>query len=1119
MIRDSRFENRNSSIPSSDSRFPSHSIYTGSFVSLEIRWMEVVAELQQGSSLREINVLVGSNILASYLKRRLAGKGRTVANVRFHTFLDLAGRLAAAREDAAEKPPARPRLSRIGASILLEYLLASGTPEVFEALKLYRGFRDTVVETFRDLRDAGVDPEELDHAVEKREKTPGRRPHLLALAELYRRFRALAGHFYDEDDDFRAAVANVSEPGLLKGYSPLLVYGIYDATGQQSRLLSALKQSLELIYFIPFVDETISSFARPFLRIREEELGTKSVSLPSRPPVHGLDHLGSRGFGLSRIAANGTPLRDDGSFTVVSVPGESRAAAEIVREIFRAVRDGTISGFHEAAVILRHPETDIPIMTEILRLHGIPYFIHGGGRFSERPLAKAVMALSALESSSFSRESVLNAMELVSASLPETSAEEWDVQSWRVLTNDPRFLAGLRSWEAGTEALVGRAQREFADARARSDNMADDVAESGAPSIKTARQRLESTGRLRAAWRHLRHAATDWPAELPWQDWAHYLEQRFEKILGASEDWSIFSSVLDEIGNLQAIERFETGASRFKRRGDVSSDRLRSALLESISSLSYPAGRFEQSGVNLLSTSAARGLRFPLVLIPGLDEGRFPGRLRQDPLLLDSERLWMEYLPLKSARADEERLLFDMAARSAAKRLVLLSSRLDESSDRERIPSQFFLTAAAAIQGSSVTIRDLQQGAIPGFRSVSLDNPAPSIDEVPINEGEIRLRLVTADRGSASRVLRALSMQDPVRLRRPLAYDRARWSATLTGYDGRITDSLLLERIKQKAGVAAGQVSASRIEEYAKCPYYFFLKRILGLEAWEEQGKTEGMDPLERGLGIHSILESFLGKFSGEISSDASRERLLHMLELLACDELEKRRPGGMPDLLWEVERDALVAMLKNWLVFEQNRASDGLHAHELEKPFGEFSPEETCRAFRMTAGKHTFDFRGRIDRIDMSTDGKRARVIDYKTGILPAAMAGKNRTPLMAGERIQLAIYRGALSVLEEFKDVETADGEYLHLQPKDGQIKPCAFTDEELEEALGKLPDILEILAEGIEGGVFFARTSGRIRPAGHCEYCEYLQVCGKDRMQREARKENDPAVRNFLRILEVQ
>jgi hypothetical protein len=42
--------------------------------------------------------------------------------------------------------------------------------------------------------------------------------------------------------------------------------------------------------------------------------------------------------------------------------------------------------------------------------------------------------------------------------------------------------------------------------------------------------------------------------------------------------------------------------------------------------------------------------------------------------------------------------------------------------------------------------------------------------------------------------------------------------------------------------------------------------------------------------------------------------------------------------------------------------------------------------------------------------------------------------------------------------------------------------------------------------------------VRPGGHCDYCEYLAICGKDRVQREERKANDPRVRNFMRITEI-
>jgi ATP-dependent helicase/nuclease subunit B len=1096
-----------------ESRIPNHSIYTGSFAELEVRWTEVIAELQQGDPLREINVLIGSNILAAYLKRRLAENGRTAANIRFHTFLDLANRLAAAAGSTPKKPP----LSRLGACIILENILSTHSPPVYASLSSYRGFRDAVLDTFRDLRDAGFGAQELDLAIRGGNRTQDRPAQLMGLADLYRRFREQASLFHDADDDFRAAIRNVSESKVSLNPPRLLVYGIYDATGQQSRLLAALKSHLEMIYFIPFVDEAVSDFARPFLETRTNELEVNPVPLKTLPPGNSLSHLAARGFGFLRDSDSKQELRADGTFALISAPGESREAIEIVREIFRSAHDGTISGFHQAAVILRQPENDIPILTEAFRLHNLPYFIHGGGRFAERPLSRAIVALSGLESNSFSREAILTAMELVTASLPEVSASTWDVQSWRAMTNDSRFLSGLQSWDAGTQALVEQATREMDVAEKYPDEAEETEPDAGVPSIRMARRRLESARLLREAWKLLRYAAADWPAGMSWWDWARFLEQHLEQMLGTSKDWPLFTAVLDELGLLQTPEGFQIPDSKLRNDNLVSSDRLRSALLESMSGLAYPMGHFQRSGVNLLSTSAARGLRFPLVIIPGLDEGRFPAKLRQDPLLLDSERLGMKNLPLKSKRMEEEKLLFDMAARSAEKRLVLMTSRLDESSDREKIPSQYYLRAAASIRGGVVSMRDLTQGYIPGFRSISLDNPAPKPDDIAVDEGEIRLRLITSDQVSARTALQTLAQLEPARLEKPMAYDNARWLKKLTGFDGLISDPALRQWASRKTGPSAGQFSASRIEEYAKCPYFFFLKRAMDLEAWKEQGKVEGMDPLDRGLVVHVILEAFLKQFGGESFHATSNERLQQMLEQQAFRYIEGARPGGMPDLLWEIERDALITMLRNWLVFERKRGDAEMRVNRLEQPFGEIASKEKHPAFRLQAGEHVFDFRGRIDRIDISRDGRRARVIDYKTGTVPETMARRTRTPLMSGERIQIIVYRGALSVLNGFENLMSIEGEYLHLQPRDGRIVPCSFSDEELQEASRRLPHILEIIGDGIESGVFFARTRGTIRPAGHCEFCDYLTVCGKDRIRREERKGNDSAVRKFVQILE--
>lgn len=1073
-----------------------HRILTGPFSALEERLVGTIAELQRQDPLAPVPVLVGSNLLAAYLRKCIAERGAGAANVRFYTFVDLARRLA-------RRPVGGAALTELAAARIVEDLLAQHTPAVFRRAAGFAGFRAALLATFRDLRDAGVGPDLLDQslaALLRRE--PERGDHLRGLADLFRRYREAAAGFHDAGEDFRLAVAGAHDAPRILQSGRLLVYGIYDVTGQQSDLLDALARALEITLFVPYADDSASRFAAPFLKGKAAVLRAEPMRLPAPPGPQSLSALAGRIF--SPADCWDGPLPDDGSFVLLSVPGDSRAAVEIVREIVRAVRDGVIRGFYEAAVVVRHPEEDIPLLREALRSRGIPCYLHGGSSLAARPLARAVLAILALETEGFARQAVLAALESIGAALPEAEADRWQAEEWRALTNDYRFLAGADAWEGGTRALLDEARRDVLEAEKHTASLGDTDPDDRRLPVEDARRRLGSARMLRAGWEALRNAAAGWPPSLPWSGWTRLLAERLQPLLGASEDWSRFSMALDDIAALEPVH----GAQPIAR------SRALAALEESLASLTRPEGRFLRDGVNLLSTAAARGLRFPLVIVPGLEEGKFPARLRQDPLLLDRERERIgrpPRLPLKSLRADEERLLFDMAVRAATKRLVLVTSRLDEGSDRERIPSDFFLRAAAAARGSPVGLPELAEGRIPGFRSVCLENLVPAPNLPAVDRGEIRLRLITADRALSGTVLESLALEEPQRLRGPLAFDRARWQQRLTVYDGRIVRPDLLAWLRSKVGPAAVQFSAARIEEYAKCPYLFYLRRAFGLAAWEEAEPAEALDPLERGSALHRILEIFIaGLAGGDLGSPA--DELWPLLQAGARAELDKIRPPGFPDLLWEVERDSLLCLLRRWLDFEGQRSGRGFFPACLERPFGKMGTPADAPPYTVRAGRHTFRLRGRIDRLDLSRDGRRARVIDYKIGRLPQAVERSKQSLLMAGERVQLAVYRGALSVLPESAGAVDVEGEYLHLQPADGSVKAQTFTGEDLQRARERLERMLEIIGDLIEEGVFPARSRGSVYPYGHCSYCDYLMICGKDRTRREERKSDDPDVRRF-------
>ena len=1090
-----------------------HRIFTGPFDALESAFIEDVRDLQSGDSLARVNVLVGSNILASYLKKCIAATGRGAANLRFYTFLDLALRLGHPVGPSEEKP----RLPGLGAPLILESILAAGAPAVFRNVSGYAGFRDALLGTFRDLRDAGVDPEMLDRSLlASRAIAPDRRQHLEGVTWLYRRFREKARSFREVDDDFRDALGNTLQAAGTLGTRRLLIYGIYDVTGQQADLLSGLKDHLELHYFIPFINENVSAFALRFLNSRANELTVTPERLEVASSNADLSRLCGHDCGFRAAVSpgpnSGIRAAGDGSICLVSAPGDSRVALEIVREIVRALAGGTIASFRDTAVVLRHPEDDLPVIIEALRLRGIPYYIHGGMPFEERPLSQAVLAVAELAPGNFAREAILGAMELIAASLPQEDARAWEVSEWRALTNDARFLAGLDSWDKATSGLVAGLERDVEQAAAGASFAQEESDEPRRP-LSVVQKQLESARGLRAGWVTIRCAAADWPAAATWPEWARFLEERLAPLLGTSRDWTPFVQILDQICGLGQVNA-RTGSDPGVPRG-----RLCSALAEGMRTLASPAGRFLRSGVNLLSVSAARGLRFPLVLVPDLEEARFPARLRQDPLLLDEERARIgsgDRVPLRKLRMDEERLLFDMAVRSAEKRLVLLTSRLDESSDRERIPSDFFMRAASVLAGRPVTLRDLNEEAIPGYRSVSLEDPAPKPGLPAVDRTEIRLRLVRGAPGPRQAVLEVLARIEPDLFKRQLTYDHARWQARLSEYDGLISDRRLLDHIRAEFGPGAGPYSTGRIEEYAKCPYLFYQRRIMQLALWEEPEAAEALGPLERGDAMHQVLESFVKGLAGEgFAGGSSQDRRASLLEI-ATRTLEKARPAGIPDLLWEIERDRLLSLLEKWLQYELGRSEDGFVPSAAELPFGPFKHGGDSPGLVVEAGRHRFELRGLIDRIDVSADETRARVIDYKAGKLPESM--KRGTALLAGERIQLPVYRAALSRIGGFEKLEIIEGEFLHLQPSDGRIVPRPFSAPELEAACRRLPAVLEVVGDGIEEGVFFARTSGMLHGGWQCNRCDYVRICGKDRQQKEERKAEDPHVLRFNRIQEI-
>ncbi len=706
---------------------PGHTLYVGDFAALEVRFLDEIRSLKTADPLRPVDVLVGSNLLGVYLRRRAAEAFGGIANLRFLTFLDLA------RERLREPDPRSP-LPPLGEALLARRAILD-TPEgdVFDVLRGRPSTATLLVRTAADLRGAGIAASRLVELLPAASRTPDRAEFLRKVAAVLARFEELRSDFSDPDSLLDRAATSTVPPRP----DPLLVYGLYDLGGVREALLSAVAAGRPVDAFVPVDGEA-------------EETGD------GIPPVRAV--LFSRILGAVPRALPRTAVEN--RVTVVVAPSEHSEAREVVREILRAVDEGV--PLHRIAVLVRDPARQEPALVAELSLRRIPFFRPAGAGFSRTPIARAATGLVELPSSGFAPDALLSLVDV---------------------------LEGLALVAPGTRARVARALVELRakenwedlkrrlDARLGRAAPAEPAEAEGRLSRRDAKVRLD----LEALRSVVDLLSPVLPSTAPtsWSAWAGRIAASGDALLGhlaSAGEIAMAAARLDE------LEAVDPAAS-------VDASDLLPLLTEALEETPVRQGRFERDGVSLLTHVSARGLLFDVVLVPGLVEQSFPRAGRPDPLLFDDERKAVAakakvFLAPRTGRrhAREERFLFQLALGAARHRLVLLAARREAATDRPRLLSPFLLDLLEKRAGCAVSeasLSDPVTAAALGVRWIRLGRPATS--EPPV-DGDEALRRALA---RAPRLASALPPGlEP--LARSLRRGQARAQARFTEYEGRL---------------------------------------------------------------------------------------------------------------------------------------------------------------------------------------------------------------------------------------------------------------------------------------------------------------------------------------------
>jgi ATP-dependent helicase/DNAse subunit B len=298
-------------------------------------------------------------------------------------------------------------------------------------------------------------------------------------------------------------------------------------------------------------------------------------------------------------------------------------------------------------------------------------------------------------------------------------------------------------------------------------------------------------------------------------------------------------------------------------------------------------------------------------------------------------------------------------------------------------------------------------------------------------------------------------------------------------------------------------MSPTRLETWAACGYRYFLANLLELSERDEPERILDLSPLDRGSGVHWVLERFLREVIDQGAPEPDqrwtaqhRARLRELAEEVFA-ELEARGRTGRP-VKWRLDKAEVLAMLDEFLTEDDEyRAGTRSRPVRVELPFGLAGADPVVLTLPDGRALH---FRGIADRVDLGDDG-RARVIDYKTGRAKRYADLADGDPVKGGQTLQLGLY--AEAALQHLGAAE-ASAAYWIIDARDGyQRIGYDWTPANKQRFL----DVASAIVEGIEGGVFPAVPGDWDTwrgTHGNCAYCEFDSLCSRDRGEQSEAKE---------------
>ena len=526
-------------------------------------------------------------------------------------------------------------------------------------------------------------------------------------------------------------------------------------------------------------------------------------------------------------------------------------------------------------------------------------------------------------------------------------------------------------------------------------------------------------------------------------------------------------------------------------------------------------------GVFVAPISSAVGMSFDAVWLVGMIEGQAPPAFRSDPLI--PEAAW-QAAGGKSRLAQsiaEERYAY-LSVVASVPRCALSYPVGGASSQRAAHPSRWFLEQASVLEGYVVNSGDLPKLRGRPWLSVSEseEQAMQSVDSALLaDRHDYDLNRLLQWRRDGRKVEgHPLAQQGT--LARAVQLSHSRNLPFLTEYDGNLA-AVAAKSEEFERRLKENPVAATSLEGWAACPFRYFLGNVLRLSQQDTPEEITTISPLERGLLVHEILEEFIRDamankalpLPGDGSDAASRASVDRIAEKHFLDASD-RGITGKP-LMWQLAKQEIYDDLETFLQQDARlRAAHGTEPLRVEANFG---VGNTPAAVHPESG---LQFRGRIDRMDLTSDGKSALVMDYKTGS-SAPYKSLDKDIIDRGKRLQLGVY--SLAARRLFPEASSIRAAYWFTRTgSDLPFAPSEFFDIDDSEASERFSEGVKTIVEGISRGVFAANPGpnsyrGERTAPENCHYCDFDSLCPARRIDLWQRKKSDNLLSGYVALSE--